>query len=142
MRAFILVVTVAWLAAVGVSGCGQSGGGGTSEASCTGPVLTGTANHSEPAPRITVSPGQMLRVNGYGYATCHDTNQQPPASPFSHLEVLVVQGHRRFPVATLSPRQDGSFQVAIRMPAGLRPGTATVSTSQAGERPLTVHIAG
>lgn len=89
---------------------------------------------------IRVSPGQTLRVYGYGYQTCHDTNHQPTASPFAGLTVFVTQGHNQQPLATVSAREHGDFSTAVHLPANLRPGPATVDTSFGGDVPVHLQV--
>lgn len=135
--------------AIAISGCGGARITTGSSASCTAPWLT-TVRHAptgRPAPGMTrrnaihVSPGQMLRVYGHGYQSCHDTNHQPPASPFSNLEVFITQGHNRQTLATVSAHHPhGDFSTAIHLPANLRTGPATVDTSYAGDVPLYLEV--
>jgi hypothetical protein len=126
-----------WFLAAALCACAPGGSGptlaGAAAASCIGPALT-TAPHARPgqltARTVTVSAGQRLWVYGSGYQTCHDTNMQPPARPYRHLMIFVVQGGTRTLLATVSARPpDGTFQVAVRLPATLRRGAATVRTS-------------
>ena len=133
--------------AAALSGCAYAGshaGTVTGEAaSCAGPVLTAIA-HVRPAglrPVITVSPGQELRIYGYRYETCHDTNHQPPSRPFRHLAILVIQGTSRDPLATVNARQPGgTFDVTVRLPASMHPGAATIRSSLAIEVPLRLMV--
>ena len=133
--------------AAALSGCAYAGshaGTVTGEAaSCAGPVLTAIA-HVRPAglrPVITVSPGQELRIYGYRYETCHDTNHQPPSRPFRHLTIFVIQGRSRDPLTTVDAlERGGTFAVTVRLPASLHPGAATVRTSAAVEVPLRLAV--
>lgn len=128
--------------------CGCGGVTTSSGASCAAPWLTTVRpdRTGRPGPGMTrrnairVSPGQTLRVYGYGYQTCHDTNHQPPASPFSGLKVFVTQGHNRQTLGLVSAQQHGDFSTAVHLPAGLRPGPATVDTSYAGDVPLHLQV--
>lgn len=127
--------------------CGCTGTTTTiSSASCTAPRLT-TVPNATASPgmaqrdAIAVSPGQQLRIYGYGYQTCHDTNHEPPASPFTDLTVYVTQGHSRQVLAEVSAHHPvGIFTIAVRLPSDLRPGPATVDTSQPVESPLYIEI--
>jgi hypothetical protein len=98
-----------------------------------GPGLT-------PRDAITVSPGQQLRIYGYGYQTARCTNHDPPARPFTDLTVFVTQGHRQQALATVSATPGGTFVVTVRLPAGLGAGPATVETSQPVESSLHLHV--
>jgi hypothetical protein len=114
-------------------------------ASCTAPVLSTRANAvpGAHARALGISPGQTLQVYGFGYQTCNDVNRNlgPPASPFTGLAVLVVQGQRRLALATVSAHAPGgSFHACIRLPADLRPGPAIIRTSQLGEVPLRIRV--
>lgn len=84
-----------------------------------------------------VSPGQKLRLSGYGYQTCHDTNHQPQSRPFLHLLIFIDQDHTRTALATVDARgRGGTFDVVIRLPASLHRGAATVRTSLRFDTPL------
>jgi len=113
-------------------------------ASCAGPVLTASAQAQPgtlPPKRVTVSPGQKLRLSGYGYQTCHDTNHQPPARSFHHLAIIVIQGSSRTVLAHVSARPpEGTFDIAVQLPATLHPGNATVRTSLMIETPLRLTV--
>jgi hypothetical protein len=88
-----------------------------------------------------VSPGQKLRLSGYGYQTCHDTNHQPPARSFHHLAIIVIQGSSRTVLAHVSARPpEGTFDIAVQLPATLHPGNATVRTSLMIETPLRLTV--
>jgi len=113
------------LLAAALCGCaGASTGTVTgAAASCAGPVLTASAQAQPgtlPPKRVTVSPGQKLRLSGYGYQTCHDTNHQPPARSFHHLAIIVIQGSSRTVLAHVSARPpEGTFDIAVQLvPAG------------------------
>jgi hypothetical protein len=102
-------------------------------ASCAGAVLT-TVPHAQPdtaLPKVVaVSPGQKLRIYGYWYQTCHDTNHQPPSRAVRHLTIFIVQDHSREALASATARQPGgTFNVIVHLPASLHPGRATVRTS-------------
>lgn len=126
-----------------LSGCGQAAVGNS--ASCAAPVLTTRphAHSGDPGPRVvTAAPGQELRIYGFGYATCHDTNHQAPSRPFKHLAVLITQGHTKQTLAYASPSvPGGTFKVTIHLPGNLRKGSATLhTTSQVPEEPLQLNI--
>ena len=90
---------------------------------------------------VSVSPGQRLRIHGYWYQTCHDTNHQPLARPFRHLTIFIFQGRSREPVATVDASQPGgAFDVVVRLPASLHRGTAAVRTSLMIEAPLRLRV--
>ena len=138
-----------WLAVAALSGCAYgAGNAGTvgEAASCAGPVLTTAARAQSGAAQaraVSVTPGEKLRIYGYWYQTCHDTNHQPPSRPFRHLTIFIIQGHSREPVATVDARQPGgTFDVVARLPASLHPGTATVRTSLMNEVPLRLRVKG
>lgn len=125
-----------------VCGCAQGAGG---QASCAAPVITTKSDYQlgRALPRVvTVSPGQELRIYGYFFETCHDTNNQPPPRPFKHLTVIVTQSHKQETLAVVSARQPGgTFSIRVRLPADLHPGSATVRTSGgAPENPLRLEI--
>jgi hypothetical protein len=138
-----------WLLAAALCACAPGGSApataGGAAASCIGPALT-TGAHPRPgqmaARTVTVSAGQRLWVDGYGYQTCHDTNMQPAARPYRHLMIFVVQGGTRTLLATVSARPpDGTFQLAVRLPPTLHRGAATVRTSlHALELPLRLNV--
>jgi hypothetical protein len=118
-------------------------------ASCAAPWLTTVpgAHAGRPGPGLTrldavaVSPGQELRIYGYGYRTARCTNLQPPGRPFTGLTVFVTQGDREQALATVSAREPGGiFDVTVRLPANLRAGPATVKTSQPVERSLHIQV--
>ena len=118
-------------------------------ASVAAPWLTTVPNaHAgRPGPGLTrrdaiaVSPGQQLRIYGYGYRTARCTNHDPPARPFTDLKVFVTQGHRQQALATVSASQPGgTFAVTVGLPADLEAGPATVETSQPVESSLHIHV--
>lgn len=136
------------LASAALCGCAGTGGstgitaGGA--ASCAAPILTTLGRmplRAAPPRVISVSPGQKLRLYGYWYQTCHDTNHEPPAHPYRQLTILVIQGHSRLAVATAHPSQrKGDFSVLVRFPASLHPGTATIRTSLMAEKPVQLRV--
>lgn len=137
-----------WVVAAALCGCvygaGSPGTVSGPAASCAGPILTTTAG-GLPGAALTrvvpVSPGQKLRIYGYGYQTCHDTNHQPPSQPFRHLTIFVIQGRSRAAVATADARQPGGrFDVVVRMPRSLHSGAATVRISRLMEAPLRLRV--
>lgn len=138
-----------WLLPAVLCGCGYGGrGAGTvsgEAASCVGPVLT-TVPHAQPGaalPKVVaVAPGQKLRIYGYWYQTCHDTNHQPPSRPSRHLTIFIVQDHSRAVLAAATAQQPGgTFNVMLRLPVSLHPGPATVRTSlHMIETPLRLQV--
>ena len=130
--------------------CGCTGTTTTiSSASCAAPWLTTVPNATvgHPGPGMTqrdaiaISPGQTLRIYGYGYETCYGPNHEPPDSPFTDLTVHVTQGHSRQVLAEVSAHHPvGTFTIAVRLPSDLRPGPATVGTSQPVESPLYIQV--
>jgi hypothetical protein len=127
-----------WLLVVSCGCAGTTADG--SSASCAGPVLSTIPNAAVFKP-VVVSPGQTLRIYGYGYETCHDTNHQPPASAFTGLTVLVIQGHSQHALATVSARTPrGTFAITVHLPSELRSGPATIRTSQQVEEPIHLQV--
>lgn len=135
------------LTAAALCGCAPAAGpapGSTSgAASCVGPMLT-TSPHAvrrKPPNAVTVSPGQKLRVYGYWYMTCNDTNHQPASRPYRHITIFVVQGQVRHALTVVRAGQrQGDFSATVRIPPGLQPGPATIRTSLQAELPLRLRV--
>ena len=138
---------VCCLTAAALCGCapdaGRTPGGTSGAASCVGPLLT-TSPHAArrtPPDAVTVSPGQKLRLYGYWYMTCHDTNHQPASRPYRHLTIFVIQGQRRHALTVVRAGQrEGDFSATIRIPPGLQPGPAMIRTSLMAELPLRLRV--
>ena len=132
-----VATNLSWALLIGLCSCTSVTQPG-SAASCAAPWLStipnSTVAHHGPGvserEAINASPGQTLRIYGYGYQTCHDTNHEPLSRPLTQLTVFVVQGHIRQAVATVSASHPyGDFAATIHLPPDLRPGPATIETS-------------
>jgi hypothetical protein len=115
-----------------------------SAASCTAPILTTIPRPPQRAALlrvVPVTPGQKLRLYGYWYMTCDDTNPGPASHPFRQLTILVIQGHARHALATVQASgRDGDFSIVVRLPAGLRRGRAVIRTSLLAEQPVPLRV--
>jgi hypothetical protein len=131
--------------AAALCGCGGASAGGTNgaTASCVSHPLLTTVEHprvGSAPPVLHVTPGQHLRLLGYWYQACHDTNHQAAAA-FLRLTIVVSQGRSRTDLATIGARQPGgTFDVQIYLPTTLHPGLATVQTLKKIEPPLRLVV--
>jgi hypothetical protein len=136
-----------WAALAALGGCAQAAGSTANAgggASCAAPILTTIPRppqRAAPLHVVAVAPGQKLRLYGYWYMTCHDTNHEPPSHPLRHLTVFAIQGHARHALATVQASgRDGDFAIVVRLPAGLHPGRAVIRTSLMAEQPVPLRV--
>ena len=135
-----------------LGGCAQAAGGAANTggantggaASCAAPILTTVPRppqRAAPLRIVTVGRGQRLRLYGYWYLTCHDTNNGPPSHPFRHLTIFAIQGHARLALATVQASgRDGDFAIVVRLPPGLHRGNAVIRTSPMAEQPVPLRV--
>ncbi|HYK28219.1 MAG TPA: hypothetical protein VEV61_09650 [Streptosporangiaceae bacterium] len=131
--------------AIALSGCSAARSSGTTgaSASCAGPVLT-TKTHPPAGTTqavLHVSPGAHIRLRGFRYETCHDTNHQAPAHAMQRLTILLVQGKSQTMLGTIGAREPGgTFDITVWLPTNMRPGPATLQTSKKLEAPLRLDV--
>jgi hypothetical protein len=121
-----LVAAVLSLVSAGTIAVGSS----PVSADCSGPTIRYTPG--------TVSRGDIVTVQGFGWGdNCYDTGPPPSGQgvfgvPVKDIAISFVQGNKLVRVARGAAEGDYRFEVDVRVPRQLKPGSATIGASWSG----------
>ena len=113
MRRFLTLNLILCMLALGCTSGGQG------EAACVG----GTALRVHPT---RAEPGQMLRINGGGFAADCVDNPSAEEGPDRDVSVEFRQGSRTWRLATVAADPDNSIELRLDVPSDAKPGEARV----------------
>jgi hypothetical protein len=119
--------------------------GSPAAASCAGSVLS-IAGPTDPP---ELQPGDALTVDGRFFVDgCDDTGGQDTffgceeehetVTPMTDVDLVLRQRGREWPLGTADATRDGDLSWEVRVPAGLRPGRASLVAD--GAQDLRVRI--
>lgn len=113
MRRFLILNLILCMLALGCTSGGQG------EAACAG----GTALRVHPT---RAEPGQMLRINGGGFAANCVDNPSAEEGPDRDVSVEFRQGSRTWRLATVAADADNLIELKLDVPSDAKPGEAGV----------------
>lgn len=124
----LLVLSIVGMLAVGLASAPPA------SADCSGPSMTFIPRDADRGGKVTVT--------GKGWGdNCYDTGPPPDGEgvlgePLTDIEIIVVQGAREWPVASVDADDDYGFVSQVVVPQDVAPGDALLLARKPGTLPI------